>query len=152
MADRVTRPSNASAHPGVIDRNPARRSKDEVLAERQAKAAAKARGKKEKAENIRKIAAIEHAEKQKARILDQDPDDPRGPPPSQPKARRVRPRAEENDGDHLPHLLQRCRLTILFFLGPAGLPAKKRRSANITMESEDICEGECTENPSLFKV
>lgn len=108
MADRVTRPSNATAHPGMIDRNPGRRSKDEVTAERQAKAAAKARGEKEKAENIRKIAAIEHAEKRKARLLDQDPDDPKAPPPSQPKARRVRPRAEEDDGDHVPHLRQRC--------------------------------------------
>ena len=40
----------------------------------------------------------------------------------------------------------------LSFLGPAGLPAKKRRSADTTMESEDIFEGECTEDPSLVKI
>ena len=97
MANRVTRPSNANAHPGFVDRNPQRRSKEDVQAERQAKAAAKARGEMEKAANIQKVAAIEKAEKQKARIMDHDANDLREPLPSQPRARRVRPRPDEED-------------------------------------------------------
>jgi hypothetical protein len=66
MADRVTRPSNANAHPGMVDRNPPRRSRNEVQAEKRTKAAEKASVEQEKRANIKKLAAFERAEKQKA--------------------------------------------------------------------------------------
>ena len=63
MADRVTWPSNANAHPGMVDRNPAHRSKEEVSVIRQAKVAAKAQTAMERKANLQKLAAFEQAEK-----------------------------------------------------------------------------------------
>lgn len=40
MAHRVTRPSNANAHPRMVDRNPLRCTREELQAEREAKVAA----------------------------------------------------------------------------------------------------------------
>lgn len=96
MADRVTRASNATAHPGLIDRNPPRRSKEEVQAEKQARADAMARVEHEKNANIRKVAAFERAAKQKALQIEQAGDDATTQM-SRPRPRRVRPRPEGFD-------------------------------------------------------
>lgn len=79
MSQRTTRPSNALAHPGMVDRNPPRRSREELQSEREAKAAAKARAEKEKAANIRRVAAVERAEQQKIRDMDREANDPMEP-------------------------------------------------------------------------
>lgn len=96
MADRVTRASNATAHPGLVDRNPPRRSKEEVQAEKQARADAMARVEHEKNASILKVAAFERAAKQKALQLEQAGDDPTTQM-SRPRPRMVRPRPEGFD-------------------------------------------------------
>jgi hypothetical protein len=96
MADRVTRPSNVNAHPGMVDRNPARRSKEEVQAEKQAKAAAKEREAMERKSNIDKVAAMEKAEKQKAKDMDREANDP-ADPITQARPRRMRKRPANMD-------------------------------------------------------
>jgi hypothetical protein len=96
MADRVTRASNATAHPGLVDCNPPRRSKEEVQAEKQARADAMARVEHEKNTNILKVAAFERAAKQKALQLEQAGDDPTMQM-SRPRPRMVRPRPEGFD-------------------------------------------------------
>jgi hypothetical protein len=80
MADRVTRPSNANAHPGLVDRNPTRRTREEILAGKQAKAADKARAERERRASIKRVAAIEKAARDRKRDMDQDADDPADPP------------------------------------------------------------------------
>jgi hypothetical protein len=65
MTDRVTRPSNASTHPGMVDHPPARRSKQEVEEAKQAKIAAKAEVERQKAANIQRVAKLESAAKRK---------------------------------------------------------------------------------------
>jgi hypothetical protein len=75
MAQRITRPSNALAHPGMVDRNPPRRTREELQIEREAKAMAKAQVEKELAANIQRIAAVEKAEQQKIRDMDHDAND-----------------------------------------------------------------------------
>ena len=79
MANRVTRPSNANAHPGMVDRNPPRHSREEIQAEKKAKAAAKAQAAVEKTANINMVAAIERAEKVRATEMDREGNDPDGP-------------------------------------------------------------------------
>ncbi|KAI0251373.1 hypothetical protein BJV78DRAFT_1282635 [Lactifluus subvellereus] len=116
MADRVTRPSNANAHPGMVDRNPTRRSKEEIQAEKQAKAAAKAQAMMEKKANIDKVAAIEKAAKQKAKDMDREANDPVDPV-TQARARKARKRPESEDE------------------GPAKTPAKKRKTSDEIVES-----------------
>ena len=96
MASRVTRPSNANAHPGMIDRNTPRRNKDDVLAERQAKAAEKARLAGERAAGISKVATIERAEKRRAVNMSREGNDPMGPA-LQARVKTGRKRAEESD-------------------------------------------------------
>src|SRR5712664_514431 len=96
MAERVTRPSNANAHPGMVDRNAARHSKEEIQAEKQAKAVAKERAAMEKKLNIDKVAAIERAEKQKAKDMDREANDP-ADPVTQARARRTRKRPANMD-------------------------------------------------------
>lgn len=96
MSQRVTRPSNVHAHPGMIDRNPPRRSREEVQAEREAKAVARAQTEQEKIANINRLVAIEKAEMQKARDLGCDANDPRAPA-MQAKARRPRKRPGDID-------------------------------------------------------
>jgi hypothetical protein len=92
MADRVTRPSNANAHPGMVDRNPPRRSKNEIQAEKCAKAAEKASIEQEKRANIKKVAALERAEKQKAADMARDANDPIDPiAPARIRRTRMRP-------------------------------------------------------------
>ena len=91
MADRITRASNATAHPGMVDRNPThRRSKEEVQAEKDAKALAKTQAAIKKKANIERLAALEKAEKQRAKNADWDADDP--VPLSQAKVRVSRKR------------------------------------------------------------
>jgi hypothetical protein len=131
MADRVTRPSNAIAHPGLVDCNPTtRRSKEEILAEKKAKAAAKAQAEKEKKANISKIAAIEKAEKQKAKDMDQEANDPVDPA-TQTRARRTRKRPDSVDeGNH--HKTACPSFAYTSCLGPAKMPAKKTRTDTST--------------------
>ena len=77
MADRITRASNATAHLGMVDWNPThRRSKEEVQAEKDAKALAKTQAAIKKKANIERLAALEKAEKQRAKNTDWDADDP----------------------------------------------------------------------------
>jgi hypothetical protein len=97
MADRVTRPSNANAHPGMVDRNPARRSKEEAKAMRQSKAAAKAQTAMERKANLQKLADFERTEKRKARDMDREANNP-VEPASQPKARMNKKRPIDVDG------------------------------------------------------
>ena len=96
MADRVTRPSNATAHPGMVDRNPMRRSREEIAAEKQAKAMAKARAETEKRDNIAKVVALERAEIQRAMDMDREADDP-VEPFMQAKTRKTRKRPENTE-------------------------------------------------------
>lgn len=95
MVDRVTRASNANAHPGMVDRNPQRRSKEAVHAERQAKAAEKARAASERTANMNKVATLEKAERQKAIKTYLDANDPEGPA-LQSRVKRVRQHAEDD--------------------------------------------------------
>jgi hypothetical protein len=96
MADRVTRPSNANAHPGMVDRNPTRRSTEEVQAQKRAKATMKAHAALAKKENIEKVAIIEKAAKQKAKEMDRDANDPIDPvTPAKVRKTRKRP---DNEG------------------------------------------------------
>ena len=76
MADRVTRASNANAHPGMVDRGHQRRSKQEVEMARQAKAAAKLQAKQQKADNIQRVAELERVAKRKMRDMDKQANDP----------------------------------------------------------------------------
>jgi hypothetical protein len=96
MADRVTRPSNAYAHPGIVDRNPTRRSKEEIQAEKQAKAEAKAQAVAEKKAYIDKVVALEKAAKEKARDMEREANDPVNPV-MQAKARKTRKRPDDID-------------------------------------------------------
>jgi hypothetical protein len=83
MADRVTRALNATAHPGLVNRNPAR-------------ADTMARVEHKKNANILKVAAFERAAKQKALQLEQARDDPTTEM-SRPRPRMVCPRPEGFD-------------------------------------------------------
>ncbi|KAH9162334.1 hypothetical protein EDB89DRAFT_2079810 [Lactarius sanguifluus] len=98
MADRVTRASNANAHPGMIDRGHKRRSTQAVEEDKQEKAAAKVRAKKLKATKIQGVTEFEKAEKQKTRDMDQQANNPIDKM-SQPKAKRTRnlPETVNND-------------------------------------------------------
>jgi len=98
MADRVTRASNANAHPGIVDRNPTRRSKEEIQAEKRAKDEANVHAAMERKKNIAKVATIEKAAKRKANDMDRDANDPIDPS-LQAKARKTRKRPD--DGDQL---------------------------------------------------
>lgn len=57
---RITRASNADTHPGLLDKTSTRRTTEEVQAERQAKAVAKANAAAEKQANIMKVAQLEN--------------------------------------------------------------------------------------------
>jgi hypothetical protein len=70
MANRVTRVSNANTHPGVVDRPPPHRSKQEVEEAKQAKVAAKAEVERQKAANIQKVAKLESEAKRKKADMD----------------------------------------------------------------------------------
>ena len=79
MAQRVTRPSNAYAHPGMVDRNPPHRSKEDVHLERQAKAMAKAQAAVGRKASINRIAELENTEREKAMDMDCHANDPKEP-------------------------------------------------------------------------
>jgi hypothetical protein len=96
MAERITRPSNAAAHPEMVDRNPTHCSKEEAQAEKEAIAMAKAQAAMGKKAKIEKLATIEKAEKQKAKDMDREADDPVGPL-SQARARMSRKQPVEVD-------------------------------------------------------
>jgi len=102
MADRVTRPSNANAHPGMVDRNPPRRSRNEVQAEKRAKAAEKASVEQERRANIKKVAVLERAEKQRAVDMARDANDPIDPiVPARIRRTRTRPdNIEDSIGEY----------------------------------------------------
>lgn len=93
MADHVTRASNLNAHPGMVDRRPTRRTKEEVEKEKQAKAAVKAQAASKKAANVQKVAELESALKRKTRDAEQQANDPVDKI-SQPRAKRVRKHPE----------------------------------------------------------
>ena len=76
MADQVTRASNANAHPGMVDRGPPRRSKQEVELEKQAKAAAKVSAERRKAANIQRVAKLESTVKRKTSDMEQQANNP----------------------------------------------------------------------------
>ena len=80
----------------MIDRNPPRRSREEVQAEREAQAVARVETEKEKIANIDRLVAIERAEMQKARDSGRDANNPRAPI-TQAKARRPRKRPVDMD-------------------------------------------------------
>jgi hypothetical protein len=71
----------------MVDRNAPRRSKEEVQAEKHARAAAKERAASEKIANIDRVAAMEKAVKRKAKDMDQEANDPVDPV-TQTKARK----------------------------------------------------------------
>lgn len=56
---RVTRASNADAHPGMIQHGTIRRTSQEVQAEREKKAAAKAKADADKKAKMQKVAELE---------------------------------------------------------------------------------------------
>ena len=89
MANRVTRASNANAHPGIVDRPSQRRSKQEVETAKKEKAEAKAQAERQKAANIQRVVEMESAAKQKKRYLEQEANDPVDKL-SQPRAKRTR--------------------------------------------------------------
>ncbi|KAF8256835.1 hypothetical protein EI94DRAFT_1710120 [Lactarius quietus] len=60
MIDCVTRPLNASVHPGLVAHGPKRQSNEEVKTEKTEKAVAKAQAERQKAANIQKVAKLEH--------------------------------------------------------------------------------------------
>jgi hypothetical protein len=105
MAECITRPSNAAAHPGMVDRNPTCCSKEEARAKKEAIAMAKAQAAMGKKAKIEKLATIEKAEKQKAKDMDCEADDPVGPL-SQARARMSRKRPVEVD--ETPTKRMRC--------------------------------------------
>jgi hypothetical protein len=110
MADHVTCPSNANAHPGMVDCNPTRRSTEEVRATKHAKAAAKAQVAMARKENIKKVAALENAAKHRAKTMDQHANDP-VEPSKQAKARMTRKRPDNVDeGNEQDITTQKCSL------------------------------------------
>ena len=76
MADRVTQASNTSAHPGIVNRTPSRRSKEEVAIAKREKAAVKALAEKKKADNIQRVAQLECDAIQKKKETEQQANDP----------------------------------------------------------------------------
>jgi hypothetical protein len=70
MAERITRASNANAHPSMVDHRPPCQSTQEVKAVRQAKTAVEESAKKQKATNIQKVAKLERAVKKKTRDME----------------------------------------------------------------------------------
>lgn len=76
MANRVTRASNANAHPGIVDLPTSRRSTQEVAMAKQEKAVAKALAEKKKADTIQRVAQLESEAKQKKRDTEQQANNP----------------------------------------------------------------------------
>ena len=97
MANRVTRASNANAHPGIVDLPTSRRSTQEVAMAKQEKAVAKALAKKKKADTIQRVAQLESEAKQKKRDTEQQANNPVDKM-SQPRVKRTRNQATANRG------------------------------------------------------
>ena len=110
MADRVTRASNASAHPGIVDRAPSRRSKEEVAIAKREKAAAKALAEKKKADNIQRVAQLERDAIRKKKETEQQANDPIDKI-TRPRVKRIRNQETVNRGTTCHHVRQ---LTDLF--------------------------------------
>jgi hypothetical protein len=68
---RITRPSNATAHPGLIDRGSVRRSTQEVQADRETKAAAKAKAATDKKVKLQAVAELEARSRKRMKATDQ---------------------------------------------------------------------------------
>lgn len=96
MAHRVTRPSNANAHPGLVDRNPPRRTREELQAERETKAAAIAQAEAEKRASLDRLAAVERADRDKVMAMDDEANNPRKPA-TQARVRRLRKRPVDTE-------------------------------------------------------
>ena len=125
MADRVTRASNATAHPGMVDRNPTHCSKEEVQAEKDARALAKAQAASERKANIERLAALEKAERQRAKNMDWGADDPPAPP-SQAKARVSRKRPVDAENGEYSYQCVNHRLCTSYQVKPRRQPREKR--------------------------
>jgi hypothetical protein len=97
MADRVTRASNANAHPGMVDRPPQRRSKQEVEKAKKEKAEAKAQAERQKAANIQRVVELESAAKRKTQDMEREANNPVDKM-SQPRAKRTRVPETVNEG------------------------------------------------------
>ena len=97
MADRVTRASNANAHPGIVDRLHSRRSKEEVALAKQEKVSAKAQAEKQKADNIQRVAQLERDAKHKKKEMEQHANDPVDKI-TRPRAKRTRNQESVNRG------------------------------------------------------
>jgi hypothetical protein len=119
MADRVTRASNASAHPGIVDRAPSRRSKEEVAMAKQEKATAKARTEKQKSDNIQRVAKLESAAKQKKREMERQANNPVDKI-TQPRAKRTRNQETVNEGTTCDHEKQLTDIALTMDLGLKG--------------------------------
>ena len=103
MADRVTRASNANAHPGIVDCPSKRRSKQEVELAKKEKAQAKAQTERQKTANIQRVAELESAAKRKIRDVEREGNNPVDKM-SQPRAKRTRVQPEMvNEGNAYYH-------------------------------------------------
>jgi len=135
MAQRITRPTNATAHPGLIDRNAPRRTKEDLQAERQAKVMAKAQMATERKASIDRIAGLETAERQKVVDMDRQANDPKSPP-TQSKVRTSRKRPVDEDiGQRGFQRSEKAYLRI--FIGPAETPTRKQKRANVARDPMD---------------
>ena len=116
MADRVTRASNANAHPGIVDRPHSRRSKEEVALAKQEKAAAKALAEKQKADNIQRVAQLECDAKQKKKEMEQQANNPVDKI-TRPRAKRTRNQESVNRGTACHRVRQLTDLSPTMVLG-----------------------------------
>ena len=76
MADCITQASNANAHPGIVNHLHSHQSKDKVTLAKQEKSPAKAQAKKQKADNIQRVAQLECEAKHKKKEMEQQANDP----------------------------------------------------------------------------
>ena len=102
MADRVTRASNANAHPGIVDCPSKRRSKQEVEMAKKEKARAKAQAERQKTASIQRVAELESAAKQKTRDMEQEGNNPVDKM-TQPQAKRTRVQPENINKGNIYH-------------------------------------------------
>jgi hypothetical protein len=77
---RVTRPSNANAHPGMIQRGAPKRTSQQVQADEEAKAAAKEKTAAHKKANIQKVAELEVKLRKKVKETDHQANNPADKP------------------------------------------------------------------------
>lgn len=96
MAHRVTCPSNANAHPGMVDRNPLRRTREELQAERETKVAAIAQAEAKKRASLDRLAAVKRADRDKVMAMDDEANNLREPA-TQARVRRLRKRPVDTE-------------------------------------------------------